>query len=143
MKVVLRQDVPKVGRRGEVKEVADGFGRNFLIAQGKAVVATDAEVKRVELQKEKKETVTKEHEDALRTCAALASATPLTLSGAANEEGVLFAAVSLKDILAALNERCKSSFVEKDLHVEEAIKTVGSHKASLGGHAISIEVTAA
>lgn len=55
MKVILLNDVPKLGKKGEIKEVADGYGRNFLIARGLAVMNTDASKKILNEQKKQEE----------------------------------------------------------------------------------------
>ena len=65
MRVVLREDIDKLGRRGEVREVAAGYARNFLLPKGKALTATDGNMKRVEQERRRYAVIeAKEKEDA-------------------------------------------------------------------------------
>ena len=102
MKVILKSDVKKVGRRGEVVEVADGYARNFLIARGLAVATT---AKSLEILAEQKE---QEHEEEMKRKAE-AEALAEKLTGMkfqflvnANDDGRVFGSVSTKQIVEEL-----------------------------------------
>ena len=102
MKVILKSDVKKVGRKGEVVEVADGYARNFLIARGLAVATT---AKSLEILAEQKE---QEHEEEMKRKAE-AEALAEKLNGMkfqflvnANDDGRVFGSVSTKQIVEEL-----------------------------------------
>ena len=68
MKVILKQDVKKLGQKGEVKEVSDGYARNFLLPRGLAIEATDGKVKQLQERQERREKKReKEEQKALKT----------------------------------------------------------------------------
>ena len=102
MKVILKSDVKKVGRKGEVVEVADGYARNFLIARGLAIATT---AKSLEILAEQKE---QEHEEEMKRKAE-AEALAEKLNGMkfqflvnANDDGRVFGSVSTKQIVEEL-----------------------------------------
>ena len=102
MKVILLTDVPKVGRRGEIKTVPDGYGRNFLLSRGVAKIATDDVVKMVEREGAEKARKRDEENKVVDAAIVRASAKTLVLARQANGEGLLFAAVKAGDISEAL-----------------------------------------
>ena len=142
MKVVLRQDVQKLGRKGDIKEVSDGFARNCLIPEGKCEPATPAAIKRA-TEKTSREAATKEAStEALNVCAQKLSETTLEFKRAANEDGTLFAAVSAEEVLVAINEVCGGEFDAKNLTIGEAIKQVGDHTITFNGAKAKVSVQA-
>lgn len=102
MKVILQSDVPKLGDLGDIVEVKDGYGRNYLIPRGLALLADERNVNRLEHQKRiiahKK---AKRVAEAARLAAQLAE-TPISIKRKAGEEGKLFGSVTNRDIADAL-----------------------------------------
>ena len=130
MKVLLLKDVVKVGQRGEVVEVKDGFGRNYLIRQGLARLADIGSIRRVEAKKAaqlEKETAKKgarkEYKEKL-------SGYTIALTRKANEKGHLFAGVAATDIIAILHKDGYDFVRENDLG-GFPLKTTGEHEVSL------------
>ena len=147
MKVVLRNNVDGVGKRGDIVDVSDGYGRNFLIPQGLAMRATagterEAEaMRRVEAQRDERSRA-----DA-QELATRIGGIPMVIAARASEEGKLFGSVSATEIVDA----AAHNGVEIDrrvIRLDEPIKEVGDHSVTLELHpevtmAISVSVIAA
>ncbi|MDP3935275.1 MAG: 50S ribosomal protein L9 [Candidatus Giovannonibacteria bacterium] len=145
MKVILLKDVPKLGRKGEVKDVSDGYARNFLILQNLASPATPENIKKAEEELKSKK-VQKEHEHegfhALRSALAEKG---IVIKKKAYKNGKLYAAISGEEIIEALK---KLDFpVPKNLEAEmikfdSPIKTTGFHEAKiiLGREEIKLQI---
>lgn len=140
MKVILLKDVSEVGAQGDIKEVALGFARNYLIPQGLAQEATPAVIEKIEGQKAKK---AKEAEKDLVETEKLAAAIEgqiIEISAKANEQGGLYGAVPTSKIVSALKE--KGFDVDKEMIRAEHIKEVGEHEIVLNlPHGLESRVT--
>jgi large subunit ribosomal protein L9 len=144
MKIVLRDNVDGLGKRGEVLDVADGYSRNYLIPQGLAMRATpgaEAEaiaMRRVEDQRNA------QSRDAANALAQRIGATPMVIAARASDEGRLFGSVGPTEIIAA----AAHTGLELDRRVvamDEPIKELGDHSVTLVLHpevkmAISVSV---
>ena len=133
MEVILREDVDKVGARGSVVKVADGYARNFLLPKRLAVPATGANKKIVEQEREaylrREAKVKSESED----LAKLMSNVTLTIRQRAGENNQLFGSVTAKDIAEAL-EAQKYHVDRRKIQLDEPIRTVGEHQVTLRLH---------
>jgi len=133
MEIILREDVEKLGARGAVVKVADGYARNFLLPKRLAVPATDANRKIVEQEREaylRREAKAKgEAEDLGRLMANVT----VTFRQRVGENNQLFGSVTAKDIADAL-EAQKFHVDRRKIHLEEPIRTVGEHKVSVRLH---------
>jgi large subunit ribosomal protein L9 len=131
MKVVLRKDVPSLGRAGEVKEVADGYGRNYLIPRGLAAIASKTAVQNVEAHKaaESRQSarVAAEHE----AFAKQLNETQLTVHAHAGEQGRLYGSVTSADIAQELSRTVGHTVDKRDIDLDEPLRTVGSHKVKV------------
>lgn len=127
MKVIFLRDVPRVGKKYEVREVADGYARNFLLARGFATIATKGAV--IELnEKENSRKSSKEVQIALLEKALDGlSGRSITLTKPANEKGHLFSQIHPKEIAELLNKNIGISVSEDNVVIAEPIKTLGSH----------------
>lgn len=103
MKVVLLQDVKKIGRKGEIKDVSDGYARNFLLAKGLATVATPAAVEKVKQSENKQKQELEQKKDAIRKLAASIEGKSVLIKVKA-KDGKLFGSVTAKDIAASLKK---------------------------------------
>ena len=124
MKVILQEDVKNVGNVGDVVNVADGYGRNFLIPRGLAVLADESNVKRLEHQKRvtahkraKLEKQAKELAEKLATAA-------VSIKRAAGDEDKLFGSVGNRDIAEAL-EAEGFAIDRKSIVLDEPIRNIG------------------
>jgi large subunit ribosomal protein L9 len=133
MKVLLTQDVKKTGKKGDVVEVKEGYGRNFLIPNGLAVEASGGAMKQVQEEKKTQEKrLAKEIEEA-RQLASRLEKEPIVIRHKAGNEGHLFGSVTSSEIAEAL--KLKGFEVDKKkIVLEEPIRIVGSYSAKLKLH---------
>jgi large subunit ribosomal protein L9 len=139
MKVILMTDVPALGQRGETRDVANGYARNFLLPRKLAVPATPANLKNVEHLKRQR---AREEERALETAKATAErieGLTLAVTARASEDGRLYGSVSPQDVVEFL-ERHKITVEKRRVAMDEPIKAVGDYKVSVRLHG---DVTAA
>jgi large subunit ribosomal protein L9 len=130
MKVILLQDVPKVGKKFEVKNVSDGFALNFLIPKKLAELATDKVIERVSLQKEKFEKEKQiEIGDIKKIISQLDKAIEIEVK--ANEEGKLFAGLDKKEIAEIVEEKLNIKIEPNILQLEKPIKEVGEYNIEI------------
>ena len=133
MELILREDVDKVGARGSVVKVADGYARNFLLPKRLAVLATDANRKIVEQEREahlRREAKAKTDAEGL---AKLMTDVTVTFRQRVGENDHLFGSVTAKDIADAL-EAQKFHIDRRKIHLDEPIRTLGEHTVALRLH---------
>ncbi|MGA3097622.1 MAG: 50S ribosomal protein L9 [Bryobacteraceae bacterium] len=133
MEVILRQDVEKLGSRGQVVKVASGYARNFLLPNKIAVPATDANRKIVEQERQahlRKEAKQKGEAEDL---AKLVNGVSLTIVQKAGENDQLFGSVTSKDIVDALAAQ-NFEIDRRKIHLEEPIKQLGEYKIPVRLH---------
>lgn len=124
MKVILRQDVEKIGKLGEVLEVKDGFARNFLIPARLAALATDSNLRQMEEARKRKAHQLEETKKNALELASRLEGLSVTILAQAHEEDRLFGSVSAQDISQALEgEGIKID--KKHISLKEPIKTLG------------------
>ena len=111
MKVILKQDVKKVGKRGEIVEVSDGYARNFLIARNMAVPTTEKSLEKLAEQKEEERQEEAREKAAAEKTAEELSKMTLTFHVKSGEEGRVFGSVSTKQIVEQL--RRQNIFLDK------------------------------
>ncbi len=130
MKIILREDVEKLGQSGEVVDVKDGYGRNYLIPQGKAVMATKGAIQ--ELERLKKEAA-RQAEFTVQEAKELAKqleVTSLTIPVTTGEEDKIHGTVTNADIAAALEER-EILVDKKDISLDQDVKALGEYTATV------------
>ncbi len=130
MKVILREDVEKLGKAGDVVKVADGFGRNYLIPKGVAVVADVRNVRALEHDRQATLARAKKARRSAETLAGKLAATRLTLPARAGEEGKLFGAVTSRDVAEAL-EKAGFTIDRKQILLPDPIKQVGEYQVKV------------
>jgi large subunit ribosomal protein L9 len=141
MDVILREDIDKLGARGQVVQVASGYARNFLLPKRLAVAATEANKKIVEqerqshLRKEAKQKT--EAEDLGKMMAGVT----VTISQKAGENDQLFGSVTSKDVAEALEQK-NFTIDRRKIQLDEPIKQLGEHKVVVRLHRdVTAEVT--
>ena len=133
MEVILREDVDKLGSRGSVVKVADGYARNFLLPKRLAVAATSANRKIVEQEREahlRREAKAKTDAEDL---AKLMANVKLTFRQKVGENNQLFGSVTAKDIADAL-EAQRFHIERRKIQLDEPIRTLGDHRVTLRLH---------
>jgi large subunit ribosomal protein L9 len=133
LEVILTEDVPKLGRAGQVVRVKPGFARNYLLPEGKALLATsgrkaDVEHKRRVIEERQKKLVSE-----LEGVARGVQAVPLEFRVQAGEEGKLFGSVTASDIAAKLAE-AGFEVDRRKLGLPEPIKQLGEYEVPLRLH---------
>jgi large subunit ribosomal protein L9 len=131
MKVVLRQDVPKLGEAGTVQVVKDGYARNFLIPQGMAVVATAGEVKTAEHNQAVKDRKVARQEVQLQALADRIDGLRLEFTERAGEQGRLYGSVTAGDIAEKLAAAVGEEIDRRKVVLEEQLRTVGEHTVAV------------
>lgn len=131
MKIVLRQDVPKLGDAGTIQTVANGYARNYLIPQGLAVVATDAEIKVATHNLAVKERKTLRQEEQLRSFADKIQGQRLTFTARAGEQGRLYGSITAADVATALGEKIGEEIDRRRVQLEEPLRTIGEHTVTV------------
>ncbi len=130
MRVVLRRDVPGVGRAGDVKDVAEGYAKNFLLPRGLATEASAGELKRVaQARASAKARKDREHADAEALAARLA-AVSLVFRLKVGPQGKAFGSVTDRDIGEALRARGLEVAREK-IHLDEPLRAIGPHQVEV------------
>jgi large subunit ribosomal protein L9 len=124
MKIILLKDVPKVGRTGEIKEVAEGFALNLLLPQGKAVRATPEKV--AALKKAQENKVNEEQEKLRTQFDALKKIASLSITMRATTDGALFEAVTPHKLSVVLREK-GLALPEEAFGIKQPIKKVGNY----------------
>jgi len=135
MKVILQKPVDRLGDPGDVAEVADGYARNYLIPRGLAVKAEKGTVRHAESLKRAHGTRTKARKGEFEAVAARIIQTPLVVAARAGEEGKLFGSVTAADIAEALSAQAGVQVDRRDVHLDEPIRSVGSHEVTVHLHA--------
>ncbi len=134
MKVMLTKDVDNVGRAGDVKDVADGYGRNFLIPRKLAVLAgrgVETEAKRIRDASAKREA--KERDEAQELADEIGNKT-VVVRLRVGEEGKAFGSVTSEDIATALKQQHQVEVDRRKIDLHEPIKTLGEHQVALRLH---------
>ncbi len=141
MEIILREDVEKLGNRGDVVKVAAGYARNFLLPKKMAVPATDANKKIVEQEKQAHLRREAKLAGESQELANLLSAVTLTIARKAGENDQLFGSVTAADIADGLAAQ-KFSIERRKISLDEPIRTLGEHKVQLKLHReITAEIT--
>jgi large subunit ribosomal protein L9 len=128
MKVMLVKDVYKLGRAGDIKKVADGYGRNFLIPQGLAVLATAGALKQVERIKAQAEVSRNAQNEELKGISDQIAGVVLTFPAKAGETGKLYGSITTQDIATALTEKVRFEVKRQQVDTQP-IRTLGEFTA--------------
>lgn len=134
MEIILMEDIPAVGKMGDLVRVSDGYARNYLLPRKKGVMATAASVQAVERAKHQSQHKEERSEQEARELAQRLAEISCTVSKPAGEGGKLFGAVTSADIEKALREQ-GITVDRKKIVLEEPIKKVGAYTVSLKLHA--------
>ena len=134
MKVILREDIDGVGKRGDICEVADGYARNLLLPRGMAIVATAKAADQAASMRR-----ARDQRDAADRSAAQEVATKLvsrriTIEARVGTEGKLFGSITTTDIAEAVEAQTGIVLDRRHVHLDEPIRSVGEHMATARLH---------
>lgn len=141
MKVLLIKDVTSLGKKGEIKEVADGYGKNFLIGKGLALQATNEVLARHNA--EQKKLALKEEEDikAAKELAEKLNSTKLTIIHKAGANEQLIGSVTNKEISEELEKQFSIIVDKKNINIDNKIKHIGIFEVTCKlGHSINAKL---
>jgi large subunit ribosomal protein L9 len=130
MKVILLQDVPKIGKKYDVKEVSSGYASNFLLPRKLADLASDSKIKEIDVLKKKHEDEKKVQADLLVKNIETLQSVRVLLTSKANEQGNLFQGIHKKDIVEALSQQAHITLSEDMIILSEPIKQIGEYPIS-------------
>lgn len=131
MKVLLTKDVPGLGKAGETTEVADGYGRNYLIPNEMAVLARSGLVRQAqERQKAQERQAAREAADA-RALARKMAALSLTFKAKAGEQDKLYGSITSGDIASELEKQLGQAVDRRKILLQEPIRQLGAHQVEI------------
>lgn len=130
MKVLLIKDVYKLGRAGDIKKVADGYGRNFLLPQKLAVLATEGALKQVQKIKSQAEISRNAQNSELAGVAEQIKGVTLTFPAKAGDTGKLYGSITTQDIATALSGQIKSEIKRQQIGIQP-IRALGEFTANV------------
>lgn len=126
MKIILLKDVPKIGKKFEIKDLSDGYAQNFIIPRGLGMKATDSAVSSIKKQnnalvvkKQIDHNLLKKNLETLRNI-------PVTINAKANEKGHLFAGISKEDLVSYIKEQTRIEIDSSFIVLDRPIREVGS-----------------
>lgn len=128
MKVMLVKDVYKLGRAGDIKKVADGYGRNFLIPQGFAVLATAGALKQAEKVRKQAEIRRAEQNSELKGLADQIQGVTVTFAAKAGETGKLYGSITTQDVATAISEQTRFEVKKQQVDMQP-IRNLGEFTA--------------
>jgi large subunit ribosomal protein L9 len=147
MRVVLREDVEKLGRKGDLLEVADGYARNFLVPRGLAIVATKGVVDQASAMRRNRQIRDDRDKEAAQELATRLTTSPIQVTARAGEGGKLFGSVTAADIVAAVKEQTRVELDRRKVTLAEPLKALGPAEVPVQLHAdvtvaMAVEVVA-
>jgi large subunit ribosomal protein L9 len=142
MEVILREDIEKLGNRGQVVKVAPGYARNFLLPKRLAVLATDSNKKIVEQERQAHVRREAKQVDEAQDLAKQLTGVTVTISQKAGENDQLFGSVTSKDVADALAAKDFTAVDRRRIQMDEPIKQLGEYKIPVKLHKdVTAEIT--
>lgn len=147
MQVVLRADVEKVGKRGDIVEVSNGYARNFLIPRGQAILATKGIAAQAAAMRAARDKADAKSRQAAEGIAQKIVSLTLSIAARAGSEGKLFGSVTNAEVVQALKDETGIEIDRKQIELHEPIRSVGEHAVPVKLHSdvhvtLNIEVVA-
>jgi large subunit ribosomal protein L9 len=147
MKIVLRSDVSGVGKKGDICEVADGYGRNYLFPRGMAFAATDGVVVQAASMRRSRDVKDATDRASAEEIARKLVPTVINIKVRAGGEGRLFGSVTAGDVVDAVAAQTGISLDRKKLHMSDHIKATGTHSVPVKLHSdvefvVTVDVSA-
>jgi large subunit ribosomal protein L9 len=134
MKVILTKDVQGTGKAGEVKDVADGYARNFLLPRKLAIPATGSALRSVEQRKASEAKRASTEEQAARALAERLTAAPVVLTAKVGDQGRLYGSITSADIAEQLSAQLGQPIDRRKIELENPIRQLGTHEVTIRLH---------
>ncbi|MDF2947381.1 MAG: ribosomal protein [Bacillales bacterium] len=125
MKVILLKDVKGTGKKGEIKEVASGYAQNFLIKNGMAIEANNANISSLDAQKKKKEKMAQEELENAKLLKKNLEELTVEISAKSGEGGRLFGSITSKQVAEALEKQHKIKIDKRKMDLTDGIRSLG------------------
>ena len=127
MQVILRSDVPELGKRGDVLDVSDGYARNYLVPKGLAMKASSGATAQAASMRRARDQRDAQDRSAAESLATTLVPKVITVTARAGAEGRLFGSVTAADIAAAIEEQTGAQIDRRKLVLSEPVKSLGTH----------------
>src|SRR5580704_8761883 len=148
MRVVLRSDIDRVGKRGDIIDVADGYARNYLLPKGYAIIATGGVAAQATAMRRSRDLKDAKDRESAEVVARTLVPAVIRISAKAGAEGKLFGSVTAAEVASAVGAQTGVEIDRRKLHLDEPIKTLGTHTVAVKLHSdvefpVTIEVVKA
>jgi large subunit ribosomal protein L9 len=148
MRIVLRTDMPNLGKRGDICDVADGYARNYLLPKGHAIIATPGVESQATSMRRSRDLRDARDREAAETVARRLVPAVIRIPARAGAEGRLFGSVTAHDVAQAVTDQTGVELDRRRLRLDEPIKSLGTHEVPVKLHAdvefrVTVEVTKA
>ena len=134
MQVILRQDVDKIGRRGEIVDVSRGYVRNFLVPRGLAEMATPGKLEEVRHEMEEAEERDRRMAERASEIAEILNKSVITIEARTGEDERLFGSVTAANIASAIEKARDVRIDRRRIRLDEPIKSLGTHQVPIQVH---------
>jgi large subunit ribosomal protein L9 len=134
MKVILRADISGLGKRGDIVEIADGHGRNYLLPRGLGIKASDGAVAQAAAMRRRRDLRDAADREAAQTVASTLVSKVIEIKAKSGGEGRLFGSVTAADVAKAVEDQTGIALDRRKLTVPDHIKTVGEHSVTVKLH---------
>jgi large subunit ribosomal protein L9 len=134
VKIVLREDVENLGKKGDLLDVANGYGRNFLVPRGLAILATRGAVQQAESMRRSRSVRDAREREAAQALATQLAANRVTVAVRTGEGGKLFGSVTAADVAEAIAAQLGQAVDRRRLQLPDSIKELGEYDVALRLH---------
>lgn len=134
MKIILLKDEKKLGKKGDMVDVNDGYARNYILPKGVGVEATPRNINDLKLKKANDDKITQEQLDAAKALAEDLESKQIIVKIKSGEGGKTFGSVSTKEIAAACLEQHNIQLDKKKIQLPESLKSLGNYEVALKIH---------
>ena len=128
MKIILLKDVAKIGKKHEIKNIADGYAQNFIIPRGLGIPATEANVRKIEILKNTSDADRKVQEALLAKNLETIASLTVIISGKANDKGHLFAGIHKDEIVEAVKKQANVTIHPDFIVLDKPLKETGNYE---------------
>ena len=131
MKLILNSDVTKLGRKGDIVDVAKGYARNYLLPKNLAIVATDSNISVAEKIQEKRIAEITESEELAESIKVALADAHLVIPQKSTDEGTLYAAVANNEIVEVIEKFSGFKIEESQIELNDQVKEIGLHNIKI------------
>lgn len=134
MKLILQQEVKKLGKKGDIIEVSEGYARNFLLPQKLAIEATAGNINAIKQQKAAQTHKEQRANDEAKVMASQLSKVAVKIAVKTGESGKVFGSVTVKDIAEAMEQQYGIEIDKRKIELKESIKSLGTYEVTVRIH---------